>query len=372
MNFNAQMLAVIQVIWTMRNSPPPGVSPGRRRLNASSVAKEAKAILVERAPEAEKAKVKLDRQNWLSKNCSAEWKAIRRAIDGDDPLPGCEEVEAEIARFNDADPNKSLVQETARLKRRIAELESVVNDHDRKFEEFRAKAYNEQYVSARFREDVELQQRRLTDALTRSEKLGQQLKEYQLAVSNLTKAKEQLERIVKAKGATKGGKPLHKTFSVDLSKLPPTSDENALFTEYLKAVNDAWEGLLGAADKDKPTDIYIVFHTFNIDVPRFIEAHVPMSPGVLSYVFCCCQPVASRRSEMFRSAATKIIVPPIVFLVVPGQSLPHDSGATVVSLRGPQSVEDRLRARVAKQRGFQPYDPFDEGYHQVWIERTPT
>lgn len=389
MDFDPKMMAVIQVIWTFRQGPPgsenrasneklktphPDWNPGvRRPLNASAVARQAKEILVKTAPEGEKDKVKLSRANWNNKGVARPWRAIKRAIDGKDPLPGEDVVEQEIAKFDLADPNRELAKENARLRNEIAELEKIVASHAEEYKAFREKAYNEQYVSGHFKVDFEFYEKEATSLRVTNEKLKSQLQDYQITFKRLQTEKAKFEKMAKAKGANKGGDVMFRNFSPDISEIPSDTDDKRLIAEYLQLSRDCWNDLLADADDKRPADIFIVFHSFNIDIPEFINTRVPMAPGVLSFVICCFEPASDRRARMVSDASQKISVPPVVMVAVKDKKVKFGKKDNVVKLKqAPENIGGRLKIAAAKVKTFHSYEPIDEGYHQVWIERVPS
>lgn len=380
MHFTLQMMAVIQAIWILRTTPSEneelkgqGPTPssavgslGVKKLNHSQVEAVACDILKRQAaPNTTPLVVR--RQSWYGANAKDEWKAIRRAIDGEKPLSNHVAVEKEIAKFDDVDGAGALKAEINELLAKVAIQERIIAGHREEMEQFKAKAYLKQYVNKSDIYDydaIERQHRAAQSKLKREESLREK---YQQENRGLVAKVAELEKIAKAKGPVGGyAKPIYKLFSPDLGSINP-SDPNTMMGDYAELKAEAWEELKEAANRKPPIDIYLVFHKFNIDPTSFVTERLPLVQGVLSYVFAGYEPSAGRRKRMYEEAARIAQTPPVVFLV---EDSPSPQGNVVHIADGRRSIAEQLHSHVVtKRRGVDYYDPIAEGFTQIWIER---
>jgi len=381
MYFTQQMLAVIQAIWILRTASSDNevqdgkgfnqssaIGPqGVRKLNHLQVEEVACEILKRQAaPNTTPLVVR--RQSWYGANAKEEWKAIRRSIDGEEPLSHHVAVENEIVKFDGVDGAGALKAEINELRAKVASQSLIIVGHSEEMEQFKAKAYFKQYVDksdAYDYEAIERQHREAQTKLTREEALRQK---YQQENRGLRAKVAELEKIVSAKGRAISGdaKPIYKLFSPDLSNISP-SDPNTMIGDYAKLKSEAWVAMKEAANRKPPVDTYLVFHKFNIDPSSFVKEKLPLVEGVLSYVFVGYEPSADKRKRMYEEAAQLSQTPPVVFLVEGSQA---PQGNVVQFLDSRRSIIEQLHGHVtAKLRGVDYYDPIAEGFTQVWIER---
>lgn len=367
MNFTPQMKAVIQVIWTLRAKPSEGEEPGIRKLNHLLVEQMACEIMERQAKPGEKPLV-VRRQSWYDPNGKEEWKAIRRAIDGEPPDDNPLDVEIEISKLDEIDGAGALKAEINDLRRTVASQNHVIAGHAQEMEEFKAKAYFKQYVDMSDAYEFDAMERQHRDAqakLKREEDIRQQ---YQHENSALRAKILELEKIAKAKGsADKAGvQPLYKLFIPSLASIVQ-NDPNTMLQDYAKLKDEAWTKMLQAAVKQPPTDIYLVFHKFNVDPASFVADKLPFVSGVVSYVFACYEPKSHKRAKMFEDASHLIPTPPVVFLVE--HSTSPQSNVLQMNESKRDMTEQLHRHVEGLRRAFDYYDPITEGFAQVWIER---
>lgn len=366
MYFSQQMMAVIQAVWTLRAKPSNGEKPGVRRLQHQEVEQVACDILGHLAENGKKPLV-VRRQSWYGSNAKEEWKAIRRAIDGEQALSHHVAVEAEIAKFDKVDGAGALKSEINELHRTIARQKLIINDHNAEMEQVKAKAYFRQYVDmvdVYNIDAVERQHREVQAKLTREEELRQR---YQHENNALRARIVELEKIAKVKGRADkvGAQPVYKNFFPSIDSIVQ-GEPHAMLQDYAKLKDQAWEKMMQTATKQPPTDIYLVFHRFNIAPESFVAAKLPLVPGVMSYIFACYEPRSHRRGKMFEDAAHLISIPPVVFLV---EDRPSPQSNIVSLIESKPDITDQLhRHVVGMMRGFDYYDPISEGFAQVWIE----
>lgn len=370
MNFSTQMYALFQAIWTLRGelNPDTGEPHGFAPLEHKKVETVACEILKSHTKKGETPLV-VRRQSWYGKNAKEEWQAIRRAIDAEKPLPQHKEVEDEIAKFDDLDPARRFQEQIRQLSQRIAEQDEIIEGHDEKFEEFRTKAYTNQYIEKRTLEDSTFYEEEFKKTQKKLEREERQRKGFQADNKELRAQVKELEKIAKAKGAThgSGAKPMYKAFYPDISKIE-LGDPKEMLKAYARFKDEAWEKMTASARKTPPTDIYLIYHSFNIDVQTFITDTLPLCPGVVSFVFACYEPTIDVRVDMFEEASAFLSTPPVVFLV---HGSPKASDNVVQISSAQRDVAEQLHEHVRDlpQKSFDFYDPFEEGYNQVWIER---
>ena len=282
MDFTPQMRAVLQAIWTKRETPDDeGAAPGIHPLNAVQVENLACTILKEQTPNGKKAKT-VSRQSWYNKNAKEEWKAIRRAIDGEPPLKHHIEVERAIAEFGQVDPAKEMAVELQTLRKKIAEQEAIIDDHEKQFEDFRAKAYSEQYVSKEIVANLDEYQKQQEISQVNMKKEEGLRKKYQSENTKIRNAMNALEKLVKLRGHTHRSniKPVFTDFSPKLSNLDLNIPDGNLIIEYSHIRDEAWLKMVDKAHKYSPDEIHIVFHRFNVDMKSYISNKLPLSPSV--------------------------------------------------------------------------------------------
>lgn len=367
MNFTPQMMAVIQAIWTLRAKPNNGGKPGVQKLNHQEVEQIACDILKSQTDGDNKTLV-VRRQSWYGSTAKDEWKAIRRSIDGEQPLSHHMAVETEIAKFDEVDGAGALKAEINELRQIITRQNNIIAGHAEEMDQFKAKAYFKQYIDLSDAYNIEAIERQHKDAQT---KLGHEediRKKYQFENNGLRARVTELEKIAKAKGSIDktGVQPIYKLFCPNLSKIVQ-SEPNIMLQDYAKLNDVEWNKLMQAATKQPPTDIYLIYHRFNVNIESFVAEKLPLVSGVVSYIFACYEPSSYKRERMFKDVARLIPTTPVVFLVEDSSSTKNN---TVQRIDSKRDVPEQLHKHVVNlRRGFDYYDPITEGFAQVWIER---
>lgn len=367
MYFNEQMLAVIQVIWTLRSNPGEGEKVGRRKLNHIKVADAANVLLGKWAEKREEDPPTVSRQNWYNKGVKAEWKAIKRAIKGEPPLPGQEGVEDEIKKFDEDDETGILKELNRELQRELTEKNAVIEGREEECERCKIKAYTDQHTEFRFEYEYETLKNGFENAqrsLAKEEKLRQG---YQVTANSLRKTVNDLKKQLAKRdlGLSDGATPIHIDFYPDLTAIA-VDEPKTMLRHYNTLREEAWERLKDKAKKKPPGHIILVFHKFNVDEKALIETKLPLVAGPVNYVFACYQPSSSRRQKMHAEAASFLPMPPSVVIVEGAQA-----SQNVVQLdAGKRDVREQLCSLVQGQgRGFEYYDFFEEGYEFVQVVR---
>ena len=396
MNFTQQMLTVMEVIHIFRQYPagsddalrtierlkplpdaPKGWRRGDRRpLIELAVEERAQAMLAAKG-------LTVTRQSWhgcegATKGRKVIWHGIKRAMEGLDPLPEHAEIEKQIEWFGTTDEPSALKEMVERLgeelidkKRIIAELK----DGRKQFEEeFKIKAYTEQYVYGElleelvdFRKNYETAQAKLASA----EKLRQGL---DLANRRLREQVAELKTRAEGIGLAinSGAKP---TPPIDHSPTIASikKDSQSPMRDYYDLRDAAWDNLLTSAKNDAPDYVFLVFHKFNIDVQHFIISKLsPLLPaGATNVVFACYQPNASFRKSMFGEISKLSKMTPIVY-VVEGTPAPESNVTPIKAEK--KDIRIKLHMQVVEEStgnrpAVEPFNPVREGFRQVWIER---
>lgn len=367
MDFNEQMLAVIQVIWTIRNNPGEGEKVGRRQLNHLKVADAACTLLANWAKKREEPSKTVSRQNWYNKGVKAEWKAIRRAIDGDPPLLGEEGVENEIKKFDEDDETGILKELNRELQRELAEKNAVIEGHEEECERCKIKAYTDQHKEFRFEHEYETWKNEFENVQIKLAKEEKNRERYQADANSLRKTVEDLKNHLAKRGLgqSTGATPIHLDFYPDLTAIL-VDEPKTMLRQYNTRREEAWDRLKDKAGKSPPGQIFLVFHKFNIDDKTLIETKLPLVAGPVNYVFSCYQPSSSRRQKMYAEAASFLPFSPSV-VIVEGTPVSQN----VVQLDAvKRDVREQLCSLVQGQtRGFDYYHFLEEGYEHVQVVR---
>lgn len=363
MDFTPQMRAVLQAIWTLRARSEESGQYRGRPLKHTKVESLACEILSNGASEGEKPKV-VSRQSWYNQNGKDEWIAINRAINGKPPLNQQTDVEIAIAEFGKTDPAKEIIKELLTLKDKVVGQKKIIEGHRAEFEEFRAKAYAQQYMASDFADSLDSHQKQVESAQVNLKREEDLRKKYQAEATKLRRENNELTKYVKKRGGTSNTEIRHltKKFSPDLSELKPEVADKDLLLKYSNLRNQSWDGMMKATQVKAPDDIYLIFHKFNIMLDDFIEKNLPLNPGGLTYIFACYQPYGRRREEMYKEAAKLLTVAPVVVIV------DNTIASKVLPLPNQRDITQRLHDKQAKSK-FEHYDPIAESYEQVWIER---
>ena len=393
MSFSPQMLAVMQTIFEFRHLPPgsenslpkdgglperlpdapEGWNPGdKRKLNESAVERRAQRIL---KPNQKTVR----RQSWIGCGNDTQgqkviWHRIKRAIEGQEALPGHDEIEEQIASFGGEDILREIIK---RLRQEIEEKEAEIfklKDGRRQFEEnFRNRAYTEQFIKGELLSEFNDYKKTYEAAqlkLANEENLRQKL---ELQNANLRQEVRILKTMAKNVGMTETSSATRKNLVNHSPKLTGLSkDSQTPMLDYYRLRDEAWDALIGKAGGNAPDYIFFVFHNFNIDVEAFIESKLnPIVPaGAINFVFACHQPNIGRRKSMSAEAKYLCKMQPVAYYVL---GSPPPSNVTDIRT-GSRDVREELHKQVShdllsRRPKIDSFNPVREGFQVVRIER---
>jgi len=360
---------VLQAIWEFRS-----LQGGQRvKLNHLELERYAEEIRLNRLKvelQAEniphRTEKPIRRQNWYNLEAIVEWQAIRRAIDGLEPLNGHEEIEKAIASFGAADSQKVIAARIAELQAALDECRNKLKVQTTTFDEFKRKAYGDQYVEGRFKEEYEHYKQQYENYIEQASKDETLRKQLDAELTKLRSENKELKRLMDVSTNVTDcgnvfGKP--KLFIPDIKEINAEGTDSDLIEKYRALKTESFLVMMKEAARKAPDEIFLVFHRFNIDISKYIRTGLPYSKNRLTYVFACYEPVSEKRHEFFINAAKKSTVKPRVFLVLGEPTTPN-----VIPLQADPGVEERLRSK-AKAMMFRPYNLDEESYVQVSIKR---
>lgn len=357
MHFSDKMDIAMKTIWYLRSST------GKTKLSQMDVERES-ALFDETGNG-------VSRQNWLKSTASAEWRAIRDAIDGN--LSPSHPVEKRIAEFADGDKAGRFLAQIQKLDLECVSLRQQVKVAEEKYAQLEKTVLEQQYVSDY--DAIHLQKLR-KDLDNRTKELNvitKILNAAQTEVDHLRSENEMLRKNIGVQVAVEKAK--YRIVEPQVSSLLDVADDE-LLTAYLKQVKETSKSLLLQLQRPpRQNDVVIIFHAFNTDLPTFVRQWVPFRHPEGNVVFACCQPISESRRILYDDvAACMDPIKPRVFIVAGGTLRQTDVNrvAKVVNIGqkpGDAAINERLRQALAVGVRKPEYDLVDEGFEDVRIVR---
>ena len=368
MHFSEKMDIIMETIWSMRC--PSGVM---KPLNHSEVQRESARIAKQRAKIGKlkdaSALKGVSRQSWLKHDVNEEWYAIRQAMDGE--LKPSHPVEMRIAEFADGDEARRFLAYIQKLDAECATLQQKVKEAESKFSDLERTVLLQQYHEGyemihmkRLRQEM----RNQTKELEGKDKI---LNAAQFEADILRSENEKLRKYAGATEVVEN--PQIRLIEPKIYRLFHEPDIE-LLQAYQDLVREARENLLSLLNKSPHLkDVIFVFHSFNIDVHKFVNTSVPFRHADGNVVFACCLPNSETRRSLFAEVADYMAPSNPRVVIVSGGMLRQtdvDRAAKIININqrpGDVAINDRLRLALGNR--FRRYDVVEEGYDDVKIVR---
>lgn len=303
----------------------------------------------------------VSRQNWSVKSASSNWKAIKLCIEGN--LPSTHPLEIMIAGYHES----GKFQFSARiveLERSVAAKSQAYNALLEDFELFKSKIYTEKYRDAHTRVNFEKNQQRLEAMEANSAQDKRLINSYQAEVSNLTAEIKKIKQLIHFKSTNKF------LFTVKLTEPYLDDFEGAtsqadIYNLYMKSLHSSLEKISAEISENEASDIFIIFHRFDVDVDDLAKNNIPYKLPGNSYVFACYAPTDRTRIEVYNKLRKLLTFPPTVILI--GKMKTDNMPVDLKYLK--KSKFSKTLIDLAKNYRFMAFDIINEGYENVLVLR---
>ncbi|KAA0888142.1 hypothetical protein [Oryzomonas rubra] len=359
MRFSDKMDIVMETIWYLRSSTQ------KKKLRHTEVQSSSALFAAERAKEKG-----VTRQSWLKPDANDEWRAIRRAIDGE--LSPSHPVERRIAEFSGKDKAGRFAAKIAELDAKCDSLRQKLKEAGDRYADFEQLVLEEQYLNNHGQ--IHLKKLR-HDLENKTQEVNAKDKILNAAQAEADTLRSENKKFRKHAGATEViENAKYRLIEPQVSALVDVPDHK-LLTAYKMLVKESSYTLLSLFDKSpQPKDVVLVFHAFNTDVPTFVRVSVPFRHSDGNVVFACClQNPESRRLLFEDIAAYMAPLKPRVVIIASGMFPQTDvDRATKIINIGQKSGDIAINQRLRQALGnrYRPeYDVVAEGYDFVKIVR---
>lgn len=355
MEFTKQMYVVMETIWHLRTTTH------MKQLVHTDVEKHSCNFSISQKP--------VSRQVWYSSQSRPEWQDIRKAIEG--TLPQEHPVEQVIASFGKNDKTgmfatniSELVNENEKLK---TELELERKNH----QEFFKKIRHEQYEESHFRVNFNYLKTQTENLQKEKQKDIQLIQNYQAENGRLRDENKKL--LHKIETLSEIENPRYFIFQPDIKEISLELNEKDLMAAYQKASIETFDKMKVKMKKKSPADIFLIFHSFNIDTEQFVENEIPFRFSDNNYVYSCCNLSGTSRKTFYNeiSCMLELAKPTVILIFGKVNSLDTTKQSNLVELPGIKNNItnwERLQRYVEKLHQVE-YDVFREGYEKLIVKR---